>query len=105
MWINAIVLYLIYFPGNLAVGWPYKVGFDRSKGLTLFGAYKRVFIPMSEIQSIEPSYFWQGIRFSKTSGFLGQCVIHFLFGSERRELAQTIKSAIEERDAATPPIT
>src|SRR6202034_3259250 len=44
--LSAITTLLAYFPGNLGVYWPYAVKVDPEVGVTLFGPFKAVFIPI-----------------------------------------------------------
>jgi hypothetical protein len=92
----AIAFLLAYFPGNLAVLWPYAVSVDPRAGVQLSGPMKKVLIPISEIGEIEDSFFWQGsmVHLLKPRVALTQFVIPWYFGSERKALIDSIQFAV-----------
>lgn len=96
--ISALLLFLAYFPGNLGVFWPYAVEVTFNSGVRLSGVFKRIFIPISEIDVIENSLFWQGyvVHLLKPHGVLTQFVIPWYFGSQREELIRTIRLATQQ---------
>jgi len=94
--IGVVIGLLAYFPGNLAVYWPYAVEVDPGVGLTLFGPFKIVFIPITEVLDVEQSSFTPGyvVLFSKSHGLIKRCIIHRFFGVEREGLVHAIRQAI-----------
>jgi hypothetical protein len=94
--ISAILSLLAYFPGNLAVLYPCAVKVDPGIGLTLFGPFKAVFIPIADVLDIEKSSFTPGyvVVLSRTHGLIKRCILHRFFGVEREELAHSIRQII-----------
>jgi hypothetical protein len=88
---------LAYFPGNLAVLWPYAVEVDFALGLVLSGPLKTVHVPIEDIGEIENNLFWQGyvVHLLKPKAALTQFVIPWYFGSSRKTLVQAIRTAVE----------
>jgi hypothetical protein len=93
--INILIVFLVYFPGNLGVFWPYAVEIDSLVGIVLRGPLKRVSVPFAELGEIEDSLFWQGfvIHLTKPRGALTQFIIPWYFGSRRKALVDAIRQA------------
>ena len=92
--VSALSLYLAYFPGNLGVLWPYAVDI-RANEIELSGPFKKVIIPMSDVEGVEDSFFWQGyvFRLRKPHAALTQFVLPWYFGQERNAVADAIRAA------------
>jgi hypothetical protein len=96
--VNAVLLYLAYFPGNLGVFWPYAVHFHPQGTVTLKAFFKSVSIDETDIGTVERSLFWQGtvIRLRKPRGLLTQFVIPWYFGANREGILRRIQECIRE---------
>ncbi|MGI0133590.1 MAG: hypothetical protein ACREBW_01355, partial [Candidatus Micrarchaeaceae archaeon] len=95
--IGGIIGLLAFFPGNLAVSLPHTVKVDPGIGITLYGPFRAVFIPLTEILDVEKSSFTPGyvIIFSNAHGLIQRCIIPRLFGAEREELVRAIRLEVE----------
>lgn len=96
----AVGTLILYFPGNLSVLWPYAVRVEPSR-ITLFGPFKRIIVPASEIGEIENSLVWQGdvVHLLKPRAALTQFIIPWYFGSERRALIEAVRHVAQASGA------
>jgi hypothetical protein len=90
---------LAYFLGNLNVLWPYAVDIHPETGIVLFGPLTKLHIPTSDLSYIQDSFFWQGqaVILRKPYRLLGQFVIPFYFGGQRKDLMRAIEAAIQSQ--------
>ena len=91
---------LAYFPGNLALFYPYAVEVDPTVGITLVGPLKKITIPISNISYTDHSDWWRGyvVHLKKPRVALFQFVIPWYFGPRRHELIDAIESCLALAD-------
>jgi hypothetical protein len=96
--LSAVTTLLAYFPGNLGVYWPYAVKVDPGVGVTLFGPFKAVFIPITDVLEVEKSSFTPGyvVVLSRSHGLIKSCIIHRFFGADREGLIRALRLAISQ---------
>lgn len=93
------------FPGNLIAAVPIAVGLEEGKRLLLHAPFKRLYIPLEEVQEVRDSdasrFIQQGVvvKLSKRHGLMKSFVIHWAFGDQGIKLARAIREEISRRDA------
>jgi hypothetical protein len=93
---NGVIGLLYYFPGNKLAGYPHKIAIEDGKGLWLYAAFKKLYIPIEDLRDIRKPWYRPAyvVRLKKRHRWLGQFEIHWLFGRERRPLADAIEEQI-----------
>ncbi len=93
---DLIVGLLAYFPGNLALFYPYAVEIDPTTGITLVGPFKKITIPISDISYTDHSDWWRGyvVHLKNPRVALFQFVIPRYFGDQYPELIAAIESCM-----------
>lgn len=93
MILSVVVALLVIFPGNYLATYPYAVEVEEGKGLWLYAAFTKMYLPLGEIKEAKWSYMWTGwvVKLKRRRGLLSRVVIHVAWGSRGRDLARAIE--------------
>jgi len=93
------------YPGNLIAASPYAVELRPGVSLLLRAPFKTVYIPLSDVRSVEYSPFRLGYTVSlrQRKRLLTGFSINKGFGAEGPELARAIREEIIRLDSVGPP--
>lgn len=96
--VNLGVGLLILYTGNLIATFPHAVEVAPGTGLRLYAPWKRIYVPVHEIQDVKKSLLYQGyvIRLRRRRGLLRRIIIHWFFGREREALVRAIHETLEQ---------
>lgn len=99
MFLFAIAAVWALFAGNAAAVYPYAVEIEESKGFRFYAPFKKVYMPIQEVQRVSWSWLWVGwvVRLRRRRGLLRGFVIHVAWGRQGRELAQAIGEELARR--------
>jgi hypothetical protein len=94
--LNALGMFLAFYPGNLVVTYPLAVEVEPLKQIVLVAPWKRLIIPIEDLRDVRNSPLQQGyvVRLFRRHGLLKSFTIHWFFGSERTALAAAIENIV-----------
>lgn len=98
-----VVSVLCFSSGNMGAAYPYAVTVEQGKGLQLYAPFKKLYIPIQDIQDVRKSLTQQGyvVRLKRPHRLLTSFVIHSFFGDQGEPLARAIESEIRRHTALT----
>src|SRR5215475_13329590 len=80
--LNSVVMFLLFYPGNLIATYPMAVEVEHSKEIVLIAPWKRLVIPVENLRDVRNSVWHQGyvVRLNRRHGLLRSFMIPGFFG-------------------------
>jgi len=94
IWGLLLLTVLAYFPGNAIAGYPYEVVIEKGKGLRVYAPFKKLYIPIQDLQDVGFSGEGTVVRLKHRRRMLTVIVIHKFFGSQAQPLADAIREEL-----------